>query len=157
MQFQPMDSRSYFMLPQAPEDAGYYVYGRLKGIPSKGASQYAHPSLMTALLRVEREWSHIDDRKFGIGDISLAGGIDHPDHGSHESGLDVDLRPIRKDGQHKPVSWHGKEYDFEATAKLIELFHAYANVKVLYFNDARIPFVVRWPHHDDHFHVTVWG
>lgn len=27
LEIQPNDSRSYFMLPQAPEYAGYYVYG----------------------------------------------------------------------------------------------------------------------------------
>lgn len=115
MQMQPKDSRSYFMLPQAPEDAGYYVYGKLDGIPSKGASQYAHPSLMTAILRVEREWRQYDNRKFGIGDISLAGGGNHPDHESHEKGVDVDVRPLRKDGKHTPVTWKDKEYDFAAT------------------------------------------
>ena len=27
LEVQPKDSRGYFMLPQAPEGAGYYVYG----------------------------------------------------------------------------------------------------------------------------------
>jgi penicillin-insensitive murein endopeptidase len=27
MGFQPKDGRGFFMLPQAPEGAGYYVYG----------------------------------------------------------------------------------------------------------------------------------
>ena len=30
-ELQPQDSRHYFMLPQAPEDAGYYVYGTPAG------------------------------------------------------------------------------------------------------------------------------
>lgn len=158
MQLQPMDSRRYFMLPQAPEDAGYYTYGKLNGVPSKGASQYAHPSLMTAILRVEREWRQIDNRKFGVGDISLAGGTDHPDHGTHEQGIEVDLRPVRKDGKNLPCNWKNeKDYDFEATSKLIGLFFAYANVKLIYFNDARIPFVRHWSSHDDHFHVLIWS
>lgn len=28
---QPLGSRGYFMVPQAPEDAGYYVYGNVGG------------------------------------------------------------------------------------------------------------------------------
>ena len=43
----PQDMRGFFMLPQAPMDAGYYVYGRLFGRPAKGAYQYAHPVMMT--------------------------------------------------------------------------------------------------------------
>jgi hypothetical protein len=69
LEVQPKDSRDYFMLPQAPQDAGYYVYGRLDGMPSHGAYQYAHPSMMTAILRVEGEWLAIDKRKFGVGGI----------------------------------------------------------------------------------------
>lgn len=155
MQMQPMDSRGYFMLPQAPEDAGYYVYGKLGGIPSNGASQYAHPLLMTAILRIEREWRYLDDRKFGIGDISLAGGVIHPEHKSHKEGIDVDVRPIRKDGKHAPVVWKSRDYDFEATKKLIGLFQTYANVKMILFNDLRIPSVKWAKRHDNHFHVTL--
>ena len=50
-QLQPQDSRHYFMLPQAPEEAGYYVYGT----PTGGKFQYAHPNMLTVLLWVERE------------------------------------------------------------------------------------------------------
>lgn len=38
LEVQPKDSRNYFMLPQAPENAGYYVYGT----PLQGGGQYAH-------------------------------------------------------------------------------------------------------------------
>ena len=74
IEVQPKDSRGYFMLPQAPEDSGYYVYGKIDGKPSHGAFQYAPPSMMSVILRVAREWQAIDNRKFGVGDISLAGG-----------------------------------------------------------------------------------
>ena len=43
LEVQPKDSRGYFVLPQAPEDAGYYVYGT----PGGGAAQYANPRMMT--------------------------------------------------------------------------------------------------------------
>jgi len=46
------DSRSYFMLPQSPAESGYYTYGKLDGKPDRGAYQYAHPLMMTAILRV---------------------------------------------------------------------------------------------------------
>lgn len=153
----PLDSRRYFMLPQAPEDAGYYAYGKFRGVPTNGASQFAHPSMMTAILRVENEWRRIDSRRFGVGDISLAGGVDHPQHQSHESGLEVDIRPVRKDGRQEPVTWQDSIYDFEATEKLIGLFHLYANARVILFNDLRIAFVKRAIAHDNHFHVQLWS
>lgn len=151
------DSRGFFMLPQAPMDSGYYVYGKLYGKPAKGAYQYAHPMMQTAILRVALEWQSIDKRRFGVGDISMAGGVDTPDHGGHKSGLDVDVRPLRKDGLEKPVRWSEAEYDKEGTAKLIELFRTFAPVVVVYFNGPDIPFVKKLEDHDDHFHLTLRG
>ena len=80
---QPQDSRGFFILPQAPEDAGYYVYGT----PGNGASQYAHPKLMSILFAAERERQLVDRRQFGIGNISMSDGVKHPDHVSHMKGL----------------------------------------------------------------------
>ncbi len=87
----PQDGRGFFMLPQDYEGGGYYVYGT----PGKGASQYAHPAMMTTILSVAARWSYQDWRKFGIGNLSLAGGVKHKDHKSHRSGLEVDVRLIR--------------------------------------------------------------
>lgn len=153
----PKDERKYFMLPQAPEDAGYYVYGRLNGHPSRGAFQYAHPSMMTSILRVEREWQAIDSRKFGVGDISLANGVANLEHKTHRSGLEVDIRPLRKDGLPEPVTWHDVEYDHDATEALIDLFRIYAPVVLIYFNDPDMPFVTKKVKHDNHFHVQMRG
>lgn len=153
----PKDVRHYFMLPQRPSDAGYYAYGKLDGVPSRGAYQYAHPEMMTAILMVEREWQAIDRRRFGVGDISLAGGPKHKDHATHKSGLEVDVRPLRKDGLEKPVRWWEAEYDKDGTAKLINLFRIYAPVVLIYFNGPGIPFVGKMPAHDDHFHVKLRG
>jgi penicillin-insensitive murein endopeptidase len=154
LQLQPKDSRRYFMLPQAPEDAGYYVYGT----PGNGAFQYAHPTMMTAILLVEREWQTVDNRRFGVGNISLADGISNKDHATHRSGLEVDVRPLRKDGQEIPVYWSQKnEYDKDATAMLINMFLTFASVKLIYFNGPDIPFVTPLADHDNHFHVWLRG
>jgi murein endopeptidase len=59
--------------------------------------------MMTAILRVALEWQAVDKRRIGIGDISLAGGVQTPDHASHITGLEVDVRPLRKDGLEEPV------------------------------------------------------
>ena len=151
------DKRGFFMLPQTPMESGYYTYGRLNGEPDKGAYQYPHPSMMQAILRVGLEWQAIDKRRFGVGNISLANGPKHKDHAGHRNGLQVDLRALRKDGLEKPVMWTNREYDKEATAKLIELFRTFAPVKFILFNDTSIPFVKKAKRHDDHFHVALIG
>lgn len=138
-------------------DSGYYVYGKLYGQPAKGAYQYAHPIMMTAILRVALQWQAIDKRRIGIGDISMAGGPKPPDHESHKSGLEVDVRPLRKDGLEEPVSWWDPQYDKDGTAKLIELFCTFAPVVTVLFNGPDIPFVKKAIRHDDHFHVKLRG
>lgn len=145
----PQDSRKFFMLPQAPEGAGYYVYGT----PAQGAAQYAHPAMMTLLLMVEREWALIDKRKFGIGNISVAEGV-YFGHRSHRKGLEVDVRPLRKDGQRLPVTFTSPAYDLDATKVLIQLFRAATSYPLLiFFNDSRIPGVRPLVDHNNHFHV----
>lgn len=146
---QPKDGRRFFMLPQAPEDAGYYVYGT----PGDGAAQYAHPAMMTLPRMVEREWALIDNRKFGVGNISIAGGGDFG-HKSHRKGLEVDVRPLRRDGLHLPVSYLSPDYDFDATEVLIQLFRSCTAAPLLvFFNDNRIPGTHPLAGHDNHFHV----
>jgi len=149
LEVQPKDSRTFFMLPQSPEGAGYYVYGT----PGNGAAQYAHPAMMTLLFMVEREWALIEKRRFGIGNISIAGGGGFG-HKSHRKGLEVDVRPLRIDGHLLPVSYLSRDYDFNATCILIELFRACAAYPlVIFFNDTRIPGTHPLADHDNHFHV----
>jgi penicillin-insensitive murein endopeptidase len=112
------DARSFFMLPQAPMDSGYYVYGELFRQPAKGAYQYAHPTMMTTILRVGLEWQATERRRFGVGDISLANGVLTPDHHTHRTGLEVDVRPLRKDGREDAVSWWDTAYDNHFHLKL---------------------------------------
>lgn len=151
LEVQPRDSRGYFMLPQAPGDAGYYVYGT----PEKGGGQYAHPEMMTLLFVVEREWQAIDWRKFGVGNISLAGGGKFRPHDSHMDGLQVDIRPLRKDGAQVGVNYFQAAYDKEATARLIGIFQSHPAVTKVFFNDLSISGVRPLVHHDDHFHVAI--
>ena len=151
------DARDYFMLPQSPMESGYYTYGKLYGKPDKGAYQYAHPLTMTAILRVGLEWQTIDRRRFGVGNISLPGGQRNKDHKSHMDGLQVDIRPLRKDGHEEPITWMDAQYDQVGTAALIELFRTFAPVTRVFFNGHGIPFVLPLRGHDDHFHVELRG
>ncbi|MBZ2207638.1 penicillin-insensitive murein endopeptidase [Massilia soli] len=151
------DSRGFFMLPRTPAESGYYSYGQMDKKPDRGGYQYPHPIMMQAILRVALEWQAVDWRRIGIGNISRANGFDDDDHGSHLNGLQVDIRPVRKDGLEVPVVWTDRQYDQEGTAKLIELFRTFAPVKIVLFNDTSIPFVKTAKGHDDHFHVALIG
>ena len=151
------DKRGFFMLPQAPMESGYYTYGLMDNKPDRGGYQYPHPIMMTAILRMALEWQAIDERRIGVGNISRADGFDDDDHVSHLDGLQVDIRPLRKDGLEKPVVWTDRQYDKEATARLIGLFRTFAPVKIVLFNDTSIPFVKWTKGHDDHFHVALIG
>jgi murein endopeptidase len=111
--------------------------------------------MMTAILRVGLEWQAIDKRRFGVGNISLPGGRKNKDHKSHMDGLQVDIRPLRKDGLEEPVTWMDAQYDQAGTAKLIELFRTFAPVDRVFFNAHGIPFVMPLKGHDDHFHVEL--
>jgi hypothetical protein len=73
------------------------------------------------------------------------------------NGLQVDVRPLRKDGREEPIRWWDAEYDLEATRKLIEMFRTFAPVIKIFFNGPEIPFVGRLTDHDDHFHVELRG
>lgn len=165
LELQPKDKRGYFMLPQAPEGAGYYVYGNVGGRLNTGhQAQYAHPNLMTLILCIEREWQAIDERKFGIGNISVAGGAEYDGHVTHQKGLEMDIRPVRKDkltGQEARLTRFDAAYDREATTRLIRLFARHMMVRTIYFNDTevqkaigggRVRSAIR---HDDHFHVEI--
>ncbi|MBQ5947877.1 hypothetical protein [Massilia sp. ST3] len=149
--FQPRDSRGMFMLPQAPEGGGYYTYGT----PTQGRAQYADFRLMTLILAVEREWSAIDSRRFGIGNISKAEGVGYG-HETHKNGLQVDIRPLRKDGRREPVQYTWPQYDREGTRKLIALFRRFSpRPLVILFNDLHIPGVKYWDKHNDHLHIAL--
>ena len=128
------DTRGFHMLLQGPEQVGYYTYGT----PGGGAAQFAHPKLLSLICRVESLWQAEDGRKLGIGNISVAGGTKMRDHRSHRSGLDVDVRPLRRDRKNMRVTRFDKLYDRDATAKLIGLFLDFGEVEIVYFNDLRI-------------------
>ncbi|MBU0747385.1 MAG: penicillin-insensitive murein endopeptidase [Gammaproteobacteria bacterium] len=147
----PQDARGYFMLPQMPEESGYYTYGT----PPGGRAQYARVQMLNFIFKLEHGWSMIEERKIGIGNISLAQGKQFPPHRSHRSGLEVDIRPIRKDGSKRPVRWSSTDYDQVATQRLVDLIWQTGMVKKVGFNDPKIANATFMAGHDDHLHVEV--
>ena len=85
---------------------------------------------------------------------------DIPGHATHERGLDIDIRMLRKANDQCTwgTRWSYTTYDRAATRVMIKKFRALApgHIKVIYFND---PVLIReglttwYSGHDDHIHV----
>jgi peptidoglycan hydrolase-like protein with peptidoglycan-binding domain len=98
--------------------------------------------------------------RVAVGDIGHEHGGDIAGHETHERGLDVDVRPMRRDENQCRwgVNYRSAAYDRAATRDLIKAIRAAApgHVKLIYFND---PVLIReglsryHAGHDDHVHV----
>lgn len=93
--------------------------------------------------------------RVGIGDISKRGGGPISGHASHQKGVDVDVRLIRRDGAERATRYQDASYSRELTQDLINLFreNRMFPVKVVFFNDPHAHGVSEWPNHDNHLHV----
>jgi peptidoglycan hydrolase-like protein with peptidoglycan-binding domain len=98
--------------------------------------------------------------RVSVGDGSYEHGGNIPGHQTHERGLDIDVRPIRKNENQCQwgTNWRFASYDRKATRQLIDMIRATApgHVKLIYFND---PVLIRegrttwFAGHDDHLHI----
>lgn len=128
---------------------GYYSYSELR-------KQYGTPKCLQALQRICAQFStKFADLKVGIGDISLQAGGELLPHRTHKQGLNVDVRPLRKDKKNLPVSITDLNYSLPFTKVLVECILADANTKAILFNDTQIKGVGSWPGHDNHLHITM--
>lgn len=100
-------------------------------------------------------------------DASLRAGGDTRDHETHETGLDLDVRPARRSGN-GPLNYRQPAYDREATWAQIKAFLDSPNVEQVIYNDpeilARAEADARYRGriatdaagvHDNHFHVDL--
>jgi peptidoglycan hydrolase-like protein with peptidoglycan-binding domain len=98
--------------------------------------------------------------RVAVGDIGLQHGGDIAGHDTHDHGLDVDVRLMRKaENQCRfGTNYHSSAYDRAATRALVNAIRATApgHVKLIYFND---PVLIkegltrRFVGHDDHLHI----
>ena len=104
-----------------------------------GKFQFGQKSTIDAAVRVGTAWNEANpDHPFSIGQISLKGGGEMPPHRSHRVGLDVDVRPMRTDGENLPVTITDPAYDRVATTAVISLWWEKAPVQSLFFNDPTV-------------------
>lgn len=138
---------SLVLLPQHGQR--YYSYSPVQ-------RQYGTAKCVEALQRICNQFSiKSADIKIGIGDISFEKGGDMSPHRSHKHGVNVDIRPLRKDKKNLPVSIGDPNYSQQFTKALVECIRADRNVKGVLFNDTHIKGVDSWPGHDNHLHLTM--
>ena len=74
-------------------------------------------------------------------------------HGSHRRGVDVDIRPLRADGQRLPVTITDPNYSRDRTKLLVEALQAQSNLHLILFNDTKVQGVRFYEGHHNHLHV----
>lgn len=121
--------------------------------------QWAKQSTIDAAIKTAGAWDALHtNRPFSIGQISVRGGGPFGVHASHQHGLDVDVRPVRKDGKNLPVEMTESQYERALTTELIDLWWTNAPVQLVYFNDQTVinaGLSVKCTGHNDHFHVRL--
>lgn len=148
----------------APQGAGYVYSGDpdAEDSPSWGAA-----TTISCLQAVGREFEATGLR-LNVNDLSLRHGAHFPPHRSHQSGLDVDVRYVRRDGEDAPLDlrYHPEVYDPVATQDLMQLFVEHCPVEVIFADLERLQFsrsaLGRDVHllrqasgHSNHFHVRL--
>ena len=131
-----------------------------------GYDQIGTKKTVEAMMRIAREWYALHpERKLQIGDMSRPGGINTPDHGGHDDGNIVDVRPIRNDsqiGDAANLDYNSSSYHLDYTKEFIRLVKKlYPNIFIR-FNDGRIAGKGEFTYvhkdsvgkvHNDHLHL----
>lgn len=95
---------------------------------------------------------------FSVGHISRKGGGKFPPHQTHRLGVDIDIRPLRKDGRNVPVMIADAQYDRSLTLSLVKLLWKVCPVSAIFFNDKTFieQGLSRYVEgHHDHLHVRL--
>jgi penicillin-insensitive murein endopeptidase len=126
---------------------------------ANGEFQFGQKASIDTAIAVAAAWEGLHPgHPFSIGQISKKGGGPFPPHKSHRLGVDIDIRPMRKDGHNQAVTINDAEYDRALTTELIKLWWKMAPVQVIFFNDptviaAGLSHLVEG--HHNHFHVRL--
>ncbi len=142
------------------EGVGYYTYNPATQEPPGGGDRTWGTAMLIREVRgVARWWAarHPNGPRLGIGDLAHESGGPFTGpvvgHSSHQNGVDVDIRLIRRDGAERAVD--PSTYDRAATQALVNRFIA-AGASYIFVGpnlDLHGSGVMVWPGHDDHIHV----
>lgn len=125
-----------------------------------GAANWGMAEAIDTLEAVGRSMVSLGSGRIAVGDISFEHPGDMPGHATHERGLDIDIRMLRKANDQCTwgTRWSYTTYDRTATRVMIKTFRALApgHIKVIYFNDPILigeGLTTWYSGHDDHIHV----
>lgn len=119
-------------------------------------SHYGKPEVIDLLLKIGELWAATRTTPISIGPISRKNGERFPPHRAHRQGIEVDIRPMRKDGRNLPVFVGSKMYDAAQTRDLVQMLRMHAKVKLILFNDSGMVkdgLTRHYPNHSNHLHV----
>lgn len=137
-------------------------YRHFRGTDPEDTDDWSTLTLINCLEAVGRESSKARMR-LNVTDLSRERGGRFPPHASHQNGVDVDVRYVRRDRANAPLDLQisPEDYDQAQTAKLIGLFLDLCPIEAIFLDEDGVGFEledVRLQHangHSNHFHVRV--
>lgn len=139
------------LLPAAGN--GFQTYNREQG----GKDQYGRKHVIEALILLGEKWHALhDDCPVQYGDISRKGGGHFPPHAGHRNGIDVDIRPFRKDKHMLPENCNNGTYSRSLTQEFVGLVRLHFPQVTIFFNDTQLVKAGLTAHasgHDNHLHI----
>lgn len=156
-------------LPDQPSPTPLYHH---PGTDSLNTDDWGTLELINAIEMTARCWSDFlksvnrSGPRIGILDLSLAEGGAFPPHVSHQAGLDVDVRYVRRDGREQPLNLATADsvhHYLEGTLELLFCFTESAEIEYIFVDTALVYRFVDWTGgqivglrgHHHHFHVRI--
>jgi hypothetical protein len=143
---------------------GFYTYDPATQRPPGGAErEWGTSALVRQVIALGRWWAatHPKQPRLGIGDLSRphGGTFTGPvvGHASHQNGLDVDIRLVRRDGAEAAAD--PSTYDPVLNQLIVDHLVASGAQLVLVGPNTSLHgpsgVVMPWPAHDDHIHLRI--
>lgn len=166
----PMSSAGFVVYNQNDLHKDYPMAKRTSFKDEYGYDQIGTKETIDAMIHIAKEWANLNTgRQLQYGDISRPGGVNTPDHKTHNNGKAFDIRPLRKDlatGKEGNLSYSmANVYDRDLTKKFILLVVKLYPGTTFYFNDEELHRKDRDVNqsiepksgHNDHLHVMFPG
>lgn len=132
---------------------GFTTYSR----EENGADQFGTQLTINSLITLSKAWFLMHPEvRLQFGDMSRRWGGKFPPHTSHQSGRDVDVRPIRKDNQMAAVTIAQSDYDANRTEEFVKLVRSKFSGVTIFFNDPKLiakSWTKKAAGHDNHLHI----
>lgn len=136
-----------WLLPS--KGAGYVSYRR------DGNDQFGTEDTVARMQRYLAEFTRQTGVIAEIGNMSRYQGGKHNPHSSHKNGQQVDIRPLRHDGQTgTPLTFRDGVYSRAATQTLVNIIRADSPGVSILFNDPNVRGVRKFAGHHNHLHVS---